>query len=79
MTFDKVMFGMWLCLSALEALLFAVGCAAGEPNFDDLALAFCGVIVCQLYWRIWHEKAPELYINIYRLPDGNEVRTEEWK
>lgn len=79
MTFKKVMFGVWLAWSFAMALGFMAECAAGEPEIWPLSCAGCGVVICQLYWRIWHEKAPEHYISIYMLPDGSEVRREEWK
>ena len=77
-TWRKVAFGMWLVFSATWALLFVAGCAAGEADGEELLLAMCGAVVCQLYWDLWHEKAPELHIEIFKLPDGNEIR-KEWE
>ncbi len=75
----EVAFGMWIAISAMWALLFVAGCAAGDPDGEKLLLAVCCVVVCQLYWRLWNEKAPELHIEIFKLPDGREIRKEYWE
>lgn len=78
-TCRKVEFGIWAMLSALWLLDFVVGCIAGEPEFERLALAACGAVVCQLYWELWNEKAPVLHIEIFKLHDGREIRKEHWE
>ena len=75
----KVLFGIWVAFSVLWALIFVEGCIDGEPVFEQLTLAACGVVVCQLYWELWHEKAPELHIDIYELPDGQKIRMDWMK
>ena len=49
-TLRKVMFGVWVTFSALWTMIFVGGCIDGEPVFEQLTLAACGVVVCQLYW-----------------------------
>ncbi len=75
-TLRKVMFGVWVTFSALWTMIFVGGCIDGEPVFEQLTLAACGVVVCQLYWELWHEKAPELHIDIYELSDGRKIIKE---
>ena len=78
-TLDKIMFGAWAVCGLVWLAVFAAGCAEGEPDADGLLLAAYCAVVCILYRRLWREKAPEHYVNIYVLPDGREIRKEEWK
>lgn len=78
-TLRKIAFGVFAAFSALWLLTFVAGCIGGEPVFERLSLACCGIVVCQLYWELWHEKAPELHIEIFKLPDGSEIRKEHLK
>lgn len=78
-TTRKVLFGVWLTWTVAMALIFADGCIDGSPDIDKLILALCGVVICQLYWQLWHEKAAELHIEIFKLPDGREIRKEHWE
>lgn len=75
----KVWFGMWAVLSAAWALIFVGGCIDGAPDFGDLLLALLGAVICSLYWQLWHEKAAELHIEIFKLEDGREIRKEHWE
>ena len=78
-TLSKVMFGVWLVFFAMWALAFVSGCAAGKPDIDRFLLALYSAVVCSLYWELWHKKAPELHIEIFKLPDGREIRKEHWE
>ena len=78
-TWRKVLFGSWLAIFAMWALAFVIGCAAGEPDIERFMLALYSAIVCELYWDLWHEKAPELHVEIFKLPDGREIRKERWE
>lgn len=75
----KALFGVWITWTAIMALIFADGLIKGSPDFDKLILALCGVVICQLYWQLWHEKAAELHIEIFELSDGREIRREHWE
>ena len=59
-------------ISDIRALLWVV-------TVGGLLLAAYCAVVCILNRRLWREKAPEHYVNIYVLPDGREIRKEEWK
>ena len=78
-TLRKVLFGLWLVLFAMWALYFAIGCAAGKPDIDRFLLMLYSAVLCQQYWELWHEKAPELHVEIFMLPDGREIRKEYWE
>lgn len=75
----KGLFGMWIAWTAIVALIFAGGFIDGSPDLDKLILAMCGVVICQLYWQLWHEKAAELHIEIFKLTDVREIRKEHWE
>lgn len=75
----KVLCGMFITWTAIMALIFADGFIEGSPDFDKLILALLGVVICQLYWQLWNEKAAELHIEIFKLPDGREIRKEHWE
>lgn len=75
----SALFGMSVMVTAMWALIFAAGCAAGEPDEKELLLAVFGVAICRLMWELLNDKAPELHIEIYMLPDGREIRKEHWQ
>ena len=72
----KIMFGVWVVFSVLWVMIFVGGCIDGEPVFEQLTLAACGGVVCQLYWELWHEKTTDLHIEVYELSDGRKIMRE---
>ena len=78
-TLRKVCFGAWAVLSAMWALIFVGDCIDGSPDFGHLLLALSGAVICKLYRELWHEKAAELHIEIFKLEDGREIRKEHWE
>lgn len=58
-TFYKVLFGIWLTFTFVWLCIFVGGIVKWEFDFDDLIIAMCGVVVCQLYWELWHRPTVE--------------------
>lgn len=75
----KICFGAWAVISAGWVLVFIDGCIDGAPDFGNLLFALLCAVICMLYWQLWHEKAAELHIEIFKLPDGREIRKEHWE
>lgn len=73
------LFAMSVVTTVTWAIVFASGCAAGEPDEEEFLLAVFGATICRLLWELWHEKAIEPHIEICKLPDGREIRKEHWE
>lgn len=73
------LFGMFVAVTAMWALIFVAGCAAGELDEEEMLIAMFGAVICQLLWELRREKPRELHIEIYKLPDGRQIRKERWE
>lgn len=58
-TYCKVMFGVFIVFTAAWLYSFVKGTVSGKPNIDELTVALCGVVICQLYWNLWHRPVIE--------------------
>lgn len=61
-TFYKIMFGVWAAVAVLWFGEFAANVIAESICTDKLMVAMCAVLVCKLYWTLWHEKGTTVSI-----------------
>ena len=73
-TFYKVMFGALAAIAVLWFGEFAANAIADSICTDKLMVAMCAVLVCKLYWKLWHEKGTtvNIFFDCARKGDGAE-------
>lgn len=58
-TFYKVMFVVWLVFVFWGASLAVFSFIDGSFDMNDFVIALCGIVICQLYWELWHRPVVE--------------------